>query len=95
MNFKNAANTGACAVQKGNPWTLLEGSINELSRSRAALADVIDQFCMTPSPETCGAGPAAVRSYHRILTESHLEIREEANDIMSQVNRLRDLLGIQ
>ena len=95
MDRKLLPFAGSCAVQKENPWTLLEGSINELARSRAALTDVIDRFCMTPSAETCGDGPAAVRSYHRILTESHLEIREEANDIMGQVNRLRDLLGIQ
>ena len=97
MNFKNAANTGPCSVEKESPWTQLECSIKELARSRVALTDALDQFCMVPSSGEVSNkdGAAAPRSYHRILNESPGEISAEAGEIMNQVNRLRDLLGIQ
>ena len=97
MNFKNAANTGPCDVQKESPWTQLECSIKALARSRVALTDALDQFCMVlAGGEAINKdGEAVPRSYHRILNESPGEISAEAGEIMNQVNRLRDLLGIQ
>ena len=97
MNFKNAANAGACTVQKESPWTQLEFSIKDLARSRVALTDALDQFCMAlAGGEAINKDVAAVsRSCHRILNESPGEISAEAGEIMNQVTRLRDLLGIQ
>ena len=96
MNFKNAANTGARAPQKESQWVRLECSIAELARSRVALTDALDQFCMVlAGGEAINKDGAAVpRSCHRILNESPGEISAEAGEIMNQVNRLRDLLGI-
>ena len=95
MSYRNEAIAGTCAAQKESPWTLLESSIKDLARSRAALTYTIDQFCMLPaSGETGIDAPVVARSYHRILNESPGEISAEAGEIMNQVNRLRDLLGI-